>query len=300
VLYAAVLEARNYVVGADNAPSGLYRLDGPGAWTHLGWVNVRAFGLAADPFDARTLALAGGNGVLVSRDAGASWRVTTDWTVTEVLHVAFCPHTPGTLLAATAYGLWRSTDGAATWLPLRTDGAPDETFSTRIVPDPAASGRWLVGTEAGVRVSDDGGATWRPVGPAVPIRDLRAGAAGWLAGTEDHGVLHAADGADAWTTLLPDATVYAVCADPERPAHLAAGGYATGLLRSDDGGSMWRRDPLPDPVEHIAALAFAPDGSGRLWVGTVNEGAYVSDAPGAPLRAAGLDEATVTSFASTP
>ncbi len=63
-LYAAVVEAKTFIVGAANAPSGLHRFEGDTTWTHLGWATLRDFGVAADPHDPGTLYLAAGNGVL--------------------------------------------------------------------------------------------------------------------------------------------------------------------------------------------------------------------------------------------
>src|SRR5690606_35842277 len=105
-----------------NAASGFYRRDAAGAWVHSGWQNVRCAGLALDPRDRRTVFLACGNGVLRSRDGGASWRVTTDWRVTEVLDVALDPFAPGSVYAATAYGPWHSADDGETWQPLAAPG----------------------------------------------------------------------------------------------------------------------------------------------------------------------------------
>src|SRR5690606_10060682 len=157
-LCAAVLETRNYIVGAANAASGFYQRDADGAWTHAGWQNARCSGLGLDPRDRNTVFLACGNGVFRSRDGGASWRVTTGWRVTEVLDVALDPFTAGSVYAATAYGPWHSADGGETWQPLSAPGAhPNTTFSPVLIPDTGRPGWLLIGTEDGLFASVDGG-----------------------------------------------------------------------------------------------------------------------------------------------
>lgn len=298
-LYAAVLETRNYVVGAANAPSGLYRRDGT-AWTHLGWRNVRAFGLLVDPGDPAVLYLAGGNGVLRSGDGGATWRVTTGWRITEVLALAAGA---GHLYAATAHGIWRSDDAAATWMRFNDGLAiPRDTFVQAIATDRAAPHRVLAGMETGLHWSDSTGA-WTPVGPRVPIRALQQhphDAACWLAATEDHGLLRSDDGGAHWQAV-PDvpvgATFYAVAHDPTDPARLAAAGFQTGLRLSRDGGRSWKHQPLPDPSLSVHALAFDADVPGRLWIGLVGSGLITTDDGGHTYGDVTLPETTVYALA---
>lgn len=293
-MHVAVLETKNYVVGAANAPSGLHRYEGAAGWTHLGWRNVRAFGIAAAPSGATYLAA--GNGVFRSPDAGASWRITTDWHITEVLGVAIDPNEPTAVYAATAHGVWRSPDEGATWAPI-TKGIPRPPFTQTIAVDQRRAGRVIVGSEAGLLVSEDRGQRWRPVGPAeVPIRALRQSAAAptlWLAGTEDHGVLRSIDGGATWQRIDGlNGTFYAVAVDATDPHRMAAAGFATGVYMSTDGGATWRPTPNPDDPP-IHSLLFDIHTPGRLWIGTVGEGIYTTDALGAAWHHHGLGGAVI-------
>jgi hypothetical protein len=72
---------------------------------------------------------------------------------------------------------------------------------------------------------------------------------------------------------------------------MAAGGYKTGLLLSDDGGTHWKRVPTDAPS--IQSLAFDPDVPGRLWIGTIEEGIFYLDTGDLAWTDAGLPEATV-------
>ena len=293
-LHVAVLETQNYVVGAANAPSGLHRYEGESDWTHLGWRNVRNFGVAADP--SGTIYLAAGNGVFRSHNAGASWRITTGWQITEVLDVAIDPNEPTSVYAATAHGVWRSPDEAATWTAI-TQGLPRPPFTQAIAVDRRQAGRVIVGSEAGLLVSEDRGQRWTRVGPAdVPIRDVKQSTAApdlWLAGTEDHGVLRSLDGGSTWQRVEGlNGTFYAVAVDPTDPQRLAAAGFATGVYLSTDGGTQWRHTENPDG-HHVHSLLFDIHTPGRLWIGTVGAGVYATDDLGASWSHHGLHGAVV-------
>ena len=294
-LYAAVLETRGYVVGSANAPSGLHRHEDSGSWTHLGWQNVRAFGVAASP--EGTLYLAAGNGVFRSTDGGTSWRITTGWRITEVLHVVVDPFDAATVYAATSYGVWRSPDRGDSWTKA-SNGIPEPsaTYTPALVADQSQQGRLIVGSERGLFETTNGAQHWTPTGPRkVAIRDLRQSPATpdlWLAGTEEHGVLLSDDGGASWQNLddFPG-PLFAVALDPHDPRTMAVGGYRTGLLLSDDGGAHWDRVAADAPSIH--ALAFDPDTPDRLWMGTIEEGVFYLDKDGFTLHNAGLPEATV-------
>ncbi len=298
-LFAAVLETRNYIVGEDNAPSGLYRRDGSG-WTHLGWRNLRCAAVTVSESAPETVFLASGNGVLRSRDGGATWRVTTGWRVAEVLDVAFDPFTPRAVVAASAYGLWHSPDEGDTWTALPAAAPyPNATFAPTLSLDHDRPRRVLIGTGDGLFESDDGGQTWRPVGPRVAVRTLEQSAAHselWLAGTDDHGLLLSTDSGATWSVNEEGTTIYAIALDPTEPQRMAAAGYETGVLLSTDGGAHWRKQSLDIPARALHALAFDPDGSGRLWLGTVGEGVFVTDDLGQTCEDAGLPETTVYDF----
>ncbi len=292
-LYAAVQQTDAFIVGAANAGTGVHRYDG-GAWTPLGWRNVRCNALAADP--TGVIYMAAGNGVFRSLDGGATWRITTSWWITETQDVAVDPTSPDNIYAATAYGVWRSPDRGDSWFAAsRGIPEPESTFVQTIVADD--DGHVIIGTETGLFRSTDGAESWHPVGPPdVAIRDLHqsaADAALWLAGTEDCGVLVSRDGGESWRfadgepgavgrgseVVLERVTFYAVALDPTNPARMAAGGYGTGVLESTDGGRHWAPCGTRFPNEHVHALAFDPRNSG-LWAGTTGAGVYVLDENG--------------------
>ena len=299
-LFAAVLETKNYIVGEANAPSGLYRR-GEGEWTHTGWRNLRCAAVAVDASTPKTIFLASGNGVLRSRDGGTTWRVTTDWRVAEVLDVMLDPFQAGAVFAASAYGLWHSADAGESWDALPPAAPyPNATFTPALALDRTQPGRLLVGTEAGLFVSEDAGQSWTSVGPRMAVRALEQSEtqpAVWLAGTDGAGILRSADGGATWSASESGATIYAVALDPSDPRRMAATGFETGLLVTTDGGASWTQRPLDIEAQALHALAFDPDGSGRLWLGSVGEGVFFTDDLGLTCEDAGLPETTVYDFA---
>lgn len=293
-LYAAVLENKRYVVGAANAPSGVYRLKNDTTWSHFGWTNIRANGLSFVPERPDTVFLAAGNGVLRSMNAGQDWRITSGWEITEVQDVAVDRLEPSNVYVATAYGVWRSEDLGEEWFAPSRQVSP--FFTQTIEADAARAGRVLVGGEGGLFESVDYGRTWSRVGPDVDVRDVRQSDEQpdlWMAGT-GRGMLISRDGASTWAFVdgIED-VIYAVAADPANPNQLAAAGFQTGVYVSVDEGRSWRpvTDGLSTPTIH--ALAFDPDASGRLWIGTVGGGVYRLENGASKADYAGLDGATI-------
>ncbi len=303
-MYAALLETEGYVVGASNAPSGLHRYEGGSAWHHLGWRNVRAFGLAFDPTDPTFVYLAAGNGVLRSIDTGATWRITTDWTITEVLDLVLDPFQPATLYIATAHGVWTSPDRGETWHP-RNQGltVPNTTFTQTLVADATQVGRLIVGSEAGLFETTDHAVRWQPLGQRnISIRKLQQSPADprlWLAGTDGHGVLRSEDQGQTWQFVpgpLASLTLYAVALHPHHPDRMAVAGYETGLWFTEDRGQTWQQriDGLTDTT--VKALLWDLEVQDRLWVGTVKDGVFWTGDAGRTWHDAGLPNAFVSAF----
>jgi len=297
-LYVSVLQTHNYVVGAKNAPSGLYRFEGDTSWTHLGWKNVRNFGLAADPKNNDTIFLACGNGALRSTDAGLTWQITTNWQVTEVLDVTIDPFNTRQIYIATAYGVWRTTDRGESWHP-SSEGLPTKFVQT-IETDSRAKYRLIIGGEKGLFVSENRAENWAPIVPIdVPIRDIHQNSKSpkiWLAGTEDHGILISSDFGHTWQYAageISDETIYAVASDPQNSKNMAAGGFQTGVYVSTNSGKKWKKytDGLFEIDIH--ALSFDPHKQGRIWAGTVGAGVFYSDNFGKKWIYAGLNGADI-------
>jgi photosystem II stability/assembly factor-like uncharacterized protein len=107
------------------------------------------------------------HGALVSGDSGATWRkcgpvVGGSGEGSAVWYASdFDPVAPTTALAATSAGLFRSTDGCASWSPVLS-GLRPETAGI-VVFHPVRSGEAYASQGGHVFRSTDGGQRWLPL-----------------------------------------------------------------------------------------------------------------------------------------
>jgi photosystem II stability/assembly factor-like uncharacterized protein len=278
--------------------SGLHRYEGDTLWTHLGWKNVRNFGIAGNPKNQSIIFLACGNGALRTRDAGKNWKITTGWQVTEVLDVSIDHFDIKKIYIATAYGVWRTFDQGESW-QFASEGLSSK-FVQAIVADKKIKNRILVGGAKGLHLSENGADNWTPIIPSdVPILDLHQNAKVpkiWLAGAEDNGVLISRDNGNSWQFVkgaIAQETIYAVASDPNDPDRMIAGGFQTGVFVSEDGGKNWIKKINGLPSLNIHALIFDPNKKSRIFVGTLGAGVYYSDNLGNEWQYVGLNGAEI-------
>ncbi|MBK8068339.1 MAG: hypothetical protein IPK27_12130 [Rhodanobacteraceae bacterium] len=223
-------------------------------------MSGRVAAVVADPADPRTVYVgAASGGVWKSRNAGLTWTPVFD---REEVHaigaIALDPRNPEVVWVGTGEGnvrnsasigrgVWKSTDGGATWAHL---GLKQSERIHRIVVHPqdgdtawvAAMGPlWSAGGERGVYKTSDGGKSWRRVLPG----DARTGASELVIDPQNPNRLYAS----MWTFQ-------------RTPYSFKSGGEGSGLYRSVDGGETWRRlgvaEGLPAGELGRIALALAP------------------------------------------
>jgi photosystem II stability/assembly factor-like uncharacterized protein len=209
------------------------------------------------------------------------WRGIGPYRGGRALAVAGIPGDPATFyFGAVAGGVWKTTDGGATWLPL-TDQTPISSIGALAVA-PSNPNVIYVGTgEAaprgdmtygdGVYKSADGGKTWSNIGlkdtrqigalivdPDNPDVVLVAALGHAFGPNTERGVFRTTDGGKSWTKVLykdeqtgaidvsfdprNSRIVYAALWQARRqPWNFSSGGPGSGLYRSTDGGVSWRR-----------------------------------------------------------
>jgi photosystem II stability/assembly factor-like uncharacterized protein len=302
-LYTTLSNSKGYVVGSRLSQSGLFRHESDTSWAFNGWSLVRVSGVAADPATPRRRYLATGNGVLVTQDLGRSWRLATDWHVTETQDVAA---EPGRAYAGTAYGIWRSEDGGLTWIESST-GIPEmQRYTQDLEVDASRPGRILAGTDGGVYVSEDGARSWRLAGPVVPVYDLAQSASNprrWFAATSGHGLYRSDDGGRTWAQVATrhrTTSFLGVAVDPRNDRRVAAASWGHGLLVSTDGGRTWTSRTRGLRTSNVFNVLFDVNVPGRLWVGTVEGGIYTTDDLGRTFRYAGMNGTLVFDLAFLP
>jgi photosystem II stability/assembly factor-like uncharacterized protein len=125
-----------------------------------------------------------------------------------VRSLAFVPGQKGSFYVATPRGLFRTLDGAKTFVALAVPGGSAENDVRDVVVDPSVVGHLFVATAAGMWFSRDGGATLEPptgVGRTVPTVCLaidRVGEETWVVLGTEAGLLRSRDGGGVFTELL--------------------------------------------------------------------------------------------------
>ncbi len=311
-IYAVVLMVEKMIVGAKNLPSGLFiSSDNGKSWVHKGWKNIKANSIAVEPgSNGKVIYLAAGNGVLKTTDGGETWRIMTDWRVTEVLKVVIHPEDKNLILAATAYGIFKSSDAGWSWeeknngIKPEQTGTTSSTFVSSILIDVKNKKRILIGTEDGIYESLDNGESWRNLAlKGIAVRTLVQSPNDpdiIFAGTEEDGIFKSTDAGRTWKNVnkgLRSLTIYSIAFDPKNKNIIYAGGFKTGVCRSDDGGNTWMcfSDGLGD-FDSIHSIAVHPDDPNFIVAGSIDGGVYISKDGGRTWNYSDLKGALVWSI----
>ena len=254
-------------------------------WTFTGICECGAIKtLAVQPGDPNTLWAAGDGGVRVSRDGGMTWSDNLiDAAIRDALAtgpdqeieagalgLAVRPGDGQTILASsTDAGMYRSSDGGASWSAVNTGLATLKLHHVTFAPsDPDVA---YVATHDGVYRSDDAGQSWSPrneglqytfVTPiAVDPRDadvVYVGTATEIYTThtrhfnpgmhEGEGLYKTTDGGQTWVRSdkgIYEAKLGQMSAHPRVPFQLWAGGESGRVgFFTPDGGDTWLVSPF--------------------------------------------------------
>jgi ligand-binding sensor domain-containing protein len=118
--------------------------------------------MAADPRTSGTIYLTVGTGLSKSTNFGTYWFVQGSSPPAQVTALAVSSFGTDNLYAGTSSGVYASTDGGATWVPMNA-GLPSGRVMGLVV-DPASPPRLFAAVEGrGVFASADSAANWTPV-----------------------------------------------------------------------------------------------------------------------------------------
>jgi photosystem II stability/assembly factor-like uncharacterized protein len=250
-------------------------------------------------------------GVFRSDDGGSAW-VEAGLFGTALSSLASDPFESSLCYAATAFsgtlrypvagGIWKTSDGGATWQQTPAANAPLLSSFSSVALDPSSAANVYAGG-AGVLKSTDAGATWQPSNDGLPVNppldpfppdviqivwhptDPNAG---YLIAFAGRGVFKTTNAGGNWkevspADVAPIQSVDRLAISPTSPSVLFATSsqYPTlgEVFRSDDAGASWSKmSTLPTGITALAVDPFSP---WTVFVGTSDRGVLVSGDGGA-------------------
>ena len=233
---------------------------------HIGPVGNRIIAAAGIPGNPMVYYVgAASGGIWKTVDGGLNWKpLFDDKPVHSIGALAVAPSDPQVIYAGTGEsflrsnislgdGVWRSTDGGATWQHLGLDKTGRISRIVVHPKDPDIVWVAAVGTcytpqkERGVYMTTDGGKTWQH----VLFVDENTGASDIVLDPENPRILFAG----MWQIEL-------------KPWIRISGGPGSGLYKSKDGGRTWKKlegHGLPTPPLGKIALAMTPAAPHRVY-----------------------------------
>ena len=190
-----------------------------------------------------------GGGVARSADGGRTFKVLPGIQGESVRALAIAPSNPDVVVAGTLNGVFRSSDGGASWQRISPAGDAEIRNVESLAVDPGYPDVIYVGTWHLPWKTVDGGATWRSVKTGIITdsdiftmtidkRDPQT-----VYATACSGMYRSFDGGARFTKFrgVPSSSrrTRSFAQDPERPDTLYAG-TTEGLWATDDGGTTWR------------------------------------------------------------
>jgi photosystem II stability/assembly factor-like uncharacterized protein len=203
-----------------------------------------------------------------------------------------------TVYIASAYGIFKTTDGCKTWVESNRGLAC--TFAPCVIVDNADSRTLYCATEEGAYRSDDGAASWTRMGLSVGgvrvIAQHPRDRSMLIAGTEDNGIYITRNGGKWWTKSesgVDHTTCYTFAFNPQNPETVYAGGYVTGVYKSADGGNSWKRVNNGLTSLNIHSLAVDPADGERVYAAAYWGGVFRTDDGGNEWRNVGHADSQV-------
>lgn len=227
--------------------------------------------------------------------------------------LAIHPTAPATVYAGTADGIFKTTNGGASWTVASAGLLGGFANVVTLAVDPQNSSIVYAGTASGSSTgaykSTNGGANWSQINSGysgtrvLSIALVPATPTTLYMGT-DLGVFKSTNGGAAWTSVMAATNVFAVAVNPATPTTVYAAAYAGNLFKSTDGGASWAviGSGMGSASQYVFSLAIDPDAPTTIYAGTQTGGAFKSTDGGANWAAinSGLGTSYVTVMAVNP
>jgi photosystem II stability/assembly factor-like uncharacterized protein len=318
---AADLETPGIAYAATERKGVFKTVNGGNQWSQTALSTIRVFSVAIDSTAAKIFVGEDRGRFHVRGDEGEWNFVDLDPNTQpfetllpglQVNALAIDPLAPTTAYAGAIAGLFKTTDGGASWS--RVLGVQIYTVAL----DPVVPSTVYAGGN-GAHKSVDGGATWTQIDQGLGRGRLRSLAVDPQTPTTLYagmqGLFKSVDGGSNWApamTGLPESfEVAALAIDPQATSTIYAGLRGGGLFKSTDGGASWSPSSAGLPARDVLALAVNPAAPSIVFAGTYGEGVFKSVDGGASwspmndqlpnllVRALTMDASSSTLYAGT-
>ncbi len=247
--------------------------------------------------------------LLTARGAVATVWVSHGPESGPITAIAVAPTNPATIYAG-AYGVYRSTDGGATWSS--ASAGITDAFVADIVVDPTDPATVYVATSSdGVLRTTDGGQTWASLGlTTLQVRTVAVDptdpARLYVATYNGGGIFASLDDGATWQAAsagLGTQGVSALAIDPTTPSVVYAATYGAGVYKTTTSGASWTaaNAGIDKLAMDLRAMVMDPHDPQTLWVAssggvykTTTGGAswqWVNAGPGKLVEALAIDPA---------
>jgi photosystem II stability/assembly factor-like uncharacterized protein len=180
-----------------------------------------------------------GGGLWISHDAGKTWTEPAIFKGQPVHALVQAPSDPLVLIAGTLEGIFRSTDGGATWTQISPPDSHEIHEIESLAIDPKNPDIVYAGTWHLPWKTTDGGKTWH---------NIKQG-------------------------LIVDSDVFSIIVDPER-AHTVYLSACSGIYKSENAGLLFRKiQGIPSEARRTRVLMQDPENREVVYAGTT-EGLY--------------------------
>ena len=163
----AVDRFNNLLVYAGNTGGDILKsFDGGNNWQVITRTENQVTKILIDPEDTRIIYVATkGKGIQKTIDAGQTWTDLSEGlrqysAALEYKELVFDPNQPNTLLYVSKYGLLKTDDGGATWLPITLITPPTSTDIYSVAINPINADEMYYATASTFYKTADGGGNW--------------------------------------------------------------------------------------------------------------------------------------------
>jgi photosystem II stability/assembly factor-like uncharacterized protein len=178
-------------------------------------------------------------GLWISHNGGKSWTEPAQLKGQPVHALAQAPSDSRTLYAGTLEGVFRSSDGGATWAEISPPGSHEIHEIESLAVDPGDADTVYAGTWHLPWKTTDGGKTWH---------NIKQG-------------------------LIVDSDVFSIIVDPEHP-HIVYLSACSGIYKSENAGVLFHKiEGIPSEARRTRSLMQDPEKRDVVYAGTT-EGLY--------------------------